>query len=164
MLHAHGVCGGQVDLVDDRPDLQIVVQGQIGVGQRLSLDALAGVHHQHSPLAGGQGPADLVVEVHVARRVDQVQGVCLPVLGLIAEGDGPGLDGDAPLPLQVHVVQQLALHLPLGDGAAGLQQPVRQGGLAVVDVGDDGKIPDFALIHMRSPRFSAALYRQSSFL
>jgi hypothetical protein len=34
----------------------------------------------------------------------------------------------------------------------------------VVDVGDDGKISDLALIHMRSPRFSAALYRQSSFL
>ena len=84
----------------------------------------------------------------MSRGVDKVQGVCLPVLGLIAEGDGPGLDGDAPLPLQIHVVQQLTLHLPLGDGAAGLQQPVRQSGLAVVNMGNDGKIPDFTLIHI----------------
>ena len=34
-------------------------------------------------------------------------------------------------------------HLPLGDGIALLQQPVRQGGLAVVNVGDDGEISDF---------------------
>ena len=32
----------------------------------------------------------------MSRGVDKVQGVCLPVLGLIAECDSPGLDGDAP--------------------------------------------------------------------
>ena len=71
-------------------------------------------------------------------------GHLLP-LGMVGQPDGPGLDGDAPLPLQVHVVQQLALHLPGGDGVALLQQPVRQRGLAVVDMGNDAEISDVAL-------------------
>ena len=46
--------------------------GEIGVGQRLGLDALRGIHDEHGALAGGQRPGDLVVEVHMARRVDEV--------------------------------------------------------------------------------------------
>ena len=77
--------------------------------------------------------------------------VGLAVVGGIAQGDGPGLDGDAPLPLQVHVVQNLVLHLPLRHGVAQLQQPVRQRGLAMVDMGDDGKVADMGLFkHLRS--------------
>ena len=126
-----------------------MIQGQVGIGQGLGLYPLGGVHHQHRPLAGGQGPGDLVIEVHMARGVDEVQGVDFPVLRLIKQVDGPGLDGDAPLTLQVHIVQELVFHFPLGDGVALLQQAVRQGGLAVVDVGDDGKIADVGLIEHR---------------
>ena len=61
---------------------------------------------------------------------------------MILHGDGPGLDGDAPFLLQLHVVQQLGTHLPLRDGVGELQQPVGQGGFPVVDVGDDGEIAD----------------------
>ena len=85
----------------------------------------------------------------MARGVNKVQGVDFPVLRLIKQVDGPGLDGDAPLALQVHIVQELVFHFPLGDGIALLQQAVRQGGLAVVDVGDDGKIADVGLIEHR---------------
>ena len=80
-----GVGGGQVDLVDHGQDLQVVLHGQIGVGQGLGLDALGGVHHQHRALAGGQGAGDLVVEVHMARGVDEVQGVGLAVLGVVVQ-------------------------------------------------------------------------------
>ena len=73
----------------------------------------------------------------MARSVDEVQGVGLAVFRLVEQVDGPGLDGDAPLPLQVHVVQELILHLALRHGIALLQQAIRQGGLAVVNVGDD---------------------------
>ena len=69
---------------------------------------------------------------------------------MVGQPDGPGLDGDAPLPLQVHVVQQLALHLPGGNGVALLQQPVRQRGLAVVNMGNDAEVSDVALLcHIR---------------
>ena len=121
MLDPFRVGGGEVNFVDDGADFQIVVQGEVGVGQGLGLNALAGVHDEDGPLAGGQRAADLVVEVHVARGVDEVQGIGLAVLGVIAEGDGAGLNGDAALLFQVHVVQKLAFHLPFGDGAAGFQ-------------------------------------------
>ena len=87
----------------------------------------------------------------MARGVDEVQGVDLAILGLVEQVHGPGLDGDAPLPLQVHVVQNLVFHLPLRHGVAQLQQPVRQRGFTVVDVGDDGKIANKGLFkHLRS--------------
>ena len=89
LLGLQRVSGGQVDIVEHRQDLQVVIHGQIRVGQRLGLHALGGVHHQQRALAGGQRPADLIVEVHVARRVDQVQGVHLPVLSGVEDAHGP---------------------------------------------------------------------------
>ena len=85
----------------------------------------------------------------MARGVDEVELVGVAVLGGVVELDGPGLDGDAPLLLQVHVVQQLGLHLPGGDGVALLDQPVGQGGLAVVDVSNDREVTNLGLISHR---------------
>ena len=76
-----------------------MLHGQIGVGQSLGLHALGGVDHENGPLAGGQGAGDLVVKVHVARCVDEVQGVGLAVQSVVLDGDGAGLDGDAALAL-----------------------------------------------------------------
>ena len=83
--HAVRLGAGQVDLVQDGHQLQVVLQRKVGVGQRLRFHALAGVHHQHSALAGGQTAAHLVVEVHMARRVDEVELVILPVLCRIVQ-------------------------------------------------------------------------------
>ena len=52
-----GLGAGQVDLVDDRDDLELVLERQVGVGDGLRLDALRGVHHQERALAGGQASA-----------------------------------------------------------------------------------------------------------
>ncbi len=82
----------------------------------------------------------------MARRVDQIQLIGLAVVRMIIQRDGPGLDGDAALLLQLHVVQHLGMELPLGDGIGQLQQPVGQGGFAVIDVGDDGKIANFRTV------------------
>jgi hypothetical protein len=53
------VCRREVDLVDHRDDFQVVLQGQVQVGQGLGLDALAGIHQQQGPLTGRQGPCSL---------------------------------------------------------------------------------------------------------
>ncbi len=71
----------------------------------------------------------------------------MPVVRAVVEADGVRLDGDAALALKVHVVQNLRLHVAPGDGARQLQQPVGQRGLAVVDVRDDGKVPDAIWLH-----------------
>jgi len=44
--------------------------------------------------------------------------------------------------LEVHRVENLLLHVAVGDGAAKLDQPVGQRRFAVVDMGDDGEIAD----------------------
>ncbi len=48
--------------------------------------------------------------------------------------DGVRLDGDAALPLEVHVVEDLGLHFTPGNGAGQLEQSVAERGLAVIDV------------------------------
>ena len=78
----------------------------------------------------------------MARRVDQIEHVILPVLGVIINAHRVGLDGDAALALDVHGIQQLFFHVPRLDRAGGLDQPVGKGRLAVVDMRDDGKIAD----------------------
>ena len=78
-----GLGGGQVDLVDDGDDLEVVLDRQIGVGERLGLDALRRVHHEHRALAGGERAGDLVVEVDVSGGIDQVELVVLPVVRVV---------------------------------------------------------------------------------
>ena len=137
----------QIDLVDDRDDLEVVLDGEVGVGEGLRLDPLARVHDQERPLAGGEAARDLVGEVHVPRGVDQVEAVGLAVLRPVVEGDGVGLDRDPPLALEVHRVQELVLLLAVGDRPAPLEKTVREGRLPVVDVGDDREIPDAGGVH-----------------
>ena len=139
---AVGVGGRQVDLVERGDDLEVVLERQVAVGQRLRLDPLGGVDHEHDALAGGERPADLVAEVDVAGRVDQVEDVALPV-----DADVLGLDRDAPLALEIHRVEVLRAHVAGVDGAGDLEDPVGQRRLAVVDVGDDREVADAGEIH-----------------
>ena len=52
--HPIRIGGDQVDLVDGRDHLQPGIHGQVGVGQRLRLYPLGGVHEEKRTLAGGQ--------------------------------------------------------------------------------------------------------------
>jgi hypothetical protein len=83
----------------------------------------------------------------VAGRVDEVQLVEMAVVRLVIETHGVGLDGDAPLALQVHRIQDLFHHFALRERPGNLQQAVRQGRLAVVDVRNDREIADEFAIH-----------------
>ena len=128
---------GQVDLVQRRDDLEVVLEGEIAVGERLRLDALGGVDEEHDALAGGEAAAHLVAEVDVARRVDQVEDVVAPVDPHVL-----GLDRDAALALDVHRVEVLLAHVPGVDRVGELEDAVRERRLAVVDVADDGEVAD----------------------
>ena len=145
--HVVRLGAGQIHLVDHGKYVQIVVQGQVHVGQSLGLDALGGVHYQDRAVAGRQASGHLVVKVNVSRSVDQVENILAAVLGLVNGAHGLRFDGDAALPLQVHIVENLFLHLPAGQKAGFLNNPVRQGGFAVVDMGDDTKVANFALVN-----------------
>ena len=63
---------GQVDLVDHRDDLQVMMQREVRVRQRLRFHALGSVHYKQRAFAGLQAARDFVGKVHMARRIDQV--------------------------------------------------------------------------------------------
>ena len=58
-----------------------------------------------------------------------------------------GLDRDPALALEIHRVEHLRFHLARLEGAGELEEAISQRRLAVVDVGDDRKIADEALVH-----------------
>ena len=78
-------------------------------GQTL-VDAAAFIH-QDGSVAGCQTAGNLIIKVYMSGSVDQVKNIFLPVLCLIYGTHCLRFDGNASLPLQVHVVQDLLLHL-----------------------------------------------------
>ena len=129
-----------VDLVDaddgTQPDLEGLLQHELG----LRHGAFGGVHQQHGTVHHVEDALHLAAEVGVARRVDDVDAGVFP-----GEGGDLGQDGDAALALEIVGVHGAFGNLLVVAERAGLrQEPVDQGGLAVVDVGNDG---DVAQIH-----------------
>ncbi len=127
----------QVDLVHDRDDLEVVLDREVGVRERLRLGALRCVDDQHGALARLERARDLVGEVDVARRVDQVQLVALP-----GHAHRLRLDRDPALALEVHRVEHLRAHVALRDGVRQLEDAIGERRLAVVDVRDDREVAD----------------------
>ena len=136
--HLVGPGVAAVDLVEhhDRGQLQgqRLRQHVAGLGQR----ALGRVDQQEHAVDHRQRPLDLAAEVGVAGRVDQVDAHALPL-----DRGRLGEDGDAPLTLLV-----VGVHHPVderlvgAEHAGGAQQGVDQGGLAVVDVGDERDVAE----------------------
>ncbi len=112
LAHARRLGGGQVDLVEDRDHLVIVVERLIDIGQRLRLDPLRGVDHEQRALAGGEAAVHLIGKIHMPRRVDEVELIELAVARAIVEAHGLRLDGDAALALDIHRVRAPAPSSP----------------------------------------------------
>ena len=143
---------GKVDLVDDGDDLELVLDREVGVRERLRLDPLRRVDDEHGPLARLQRARDLVGEVDVPGRVDQVQLIALP-----GDAHRLGLDRDPALALEIHRIEQLLAHVAVGDRVRELENAIGQGRFPVVDVGDDGEVADPALVHGNQARMLAVM-------
>ena len=125
-----------VDLVDHDNDGQPPVQGffkhEAGLGKR----PFRGVDQEHGPVDHGQGAFDLAAEIGVAWGVDDVDLDIFPDHGTVFRGDG-----NAALTFQIHAVHDPVRHLlALAKQTALAEHMVHQGGLPVVDVGDNGNI------------------------
>ena len=150
--HLLGALVGAVDLVDDddgrQPERERFAQDEARLRQR----ALGGVHEQHHGVHHAERALDLAAEVRVTRRVDDVDLDLFTgeraAVRRVADGRVLGHDGDALLALEVHRVHDaLGDLLVVAEGAALPQQLVDEGGLAVVDVGDDGDVAEVGLLH-----------------
>ena len=134
-----GLSRGKVNLVQHRDDGQVVLHRQVQVRQGLSLNTLGGVHKQKRTLTRSQGAGHLIGEVHVAGGVNHVQRVGGTV-NIPGHAHSLGLNGDTAFTLNVHAVQVLRLHIARGNHAGGLQHTVCEGGLTVVNVGDNAEV------------------------
>src|SRR5690606_3271595 len=113
-----------------------------------------GVDEQHDPVDHRQGTLDLATEVGVAGGVDDVDRDRVPaVLGVVLHRRVLGEDRDALLTFQVagvhHALVDL-VELVGGEGTGLLEHAVDDGGLAVVDVGDDGDVADVVTLDGQS--------------
>ena len=87
----------------------------------------------------------------MARSVDEVQPVLLPVTP-VDHLYRMALYGDSLLLLEVHVVEDLVLHVPRSEGVGKFQKPVGKGALAVVDMCDDAKVANVLHFHNRAQK------------
>ena len=78
----------------------------------------------------------------MSRSVDKVQRIVFAVFGAVVHLDGVALDRYAALALEVHVVENLSLHIFRSHGGRALQKPVGQRRFAVVDMGYYAKVSD----------------------
>ena len=130
---------GPVDLVDNDDGMQAHGEGLLGHEPGLRHGAVDRIHQQQHRIHHRQHPFDLAAKVGMARGVHDIDVVIVPIDRRVL-----GQNGDAAL-----LLQRVGIHDPLfhflmrGKGAGLLQQLVHQGGLAVVDVGDDGDIAKF---------------------
>ena len=61
---------------------QVGIERLIEIGQRLRFDALRCIHDQHRAFTGLERAADLIAEVHMPGRIDQVDLILVAVAGL----------------------------------------------------------------------------------
>ena len=90
----------------------------------------------------------------MSRGIDQMKNIILTVLCMVLQLHDIQFDRDPSFPFQIKRIQDLILHLSFGHGLRQFQDPVRKRRLAVVDMCDDGKIPDSVFIQGAHPLVS----------
>ena len=98
--------------------------------------AFGGVHQQNDSIDHLEDTLYLAAEISMSRGIDDID-----FYALIMGGGVFCKDGNAPFPFQVAGVHHsFGYHLVFPEGAALLKHFVHQGGLSMVDVGDNGNI------------------------
>ena len=82
----------------------------------------------------------------MTRRVDEVEVIQLAIVGTIVDANRLAFNRDAALALDIHGVEQLLFHIALGNRLRHFKNAVGKRRFAMVDMGDDGEIPDMRRI------------------
>lgn len=121
-----------VHLVDESDTGHVVTLHLAVDRDRLRLDTSHGTQNEHGTIEHAKAPLNLDGEINVARRIDQVDSVSLP----LDRSGGTG-DGDPSLLFQIHVVHCGAFAADFLDtmNSPGVEKdPLAQGCFARVDV------------------------------
>ena len=102
---------------------EVVLDGEIKIANRLCLNALCGINYQERTLTCSDRARYFVRKINVTGRIDQIQLVFLALV-LDSHCNGASFDGDAALPFQLHVIEDLLLHFTLLNGAGIFEQSV----------------------------------------
>ena len=143
------VCTGQVNFVDYRKNLKVIIQRKVNIRKRLRLNALCCVHNQNRTFACRQAAGNLIVKINMTRCVNQVIFIFLPVLCMVNQTHCLRFDGNTAFTFQIHVVQYLLLHLAVGEQSRFLYKPVRQSRFAMINMCYNTKIPYIFLSAVR---------------
>jgi len=125
-----------VDLVDD--DDRLEAQRQRLAGDELGLRhrAFRAVDQQDDAIDHGEDAFDFAAKVGVAGRIDDVDARAFPL-----DRGRLGENGDAPFFFEIVAVHRALFHaLVVTEGPGLAEKLVDEGGLAMVDVRDDGDI------------------------
>ncbi len=134
--HPAGARASAVDLVDDDDRMQTAGERLLGDEARLRHRPLDGVDQQQHRIDHRQHALDFAAEVGVTGRVNDVDPEATPL-----DGGVFGENGDTALALEVVCVHDaFDLTEALAERARLLQQPIDEGGLAMVDMRDDGDV------------------------
>ena len=68
--HALRLRTRQINLINNRHHIQIVIQRQINIGQCLGFDPLGRIHDKNRAVTGCQTPGNLIVKIHMSRCID----------------------------------------------------------------------------------------------
>lgn len=66
IYHTIRFCAWQIDFVDDRKDIQVMVKGKIYICQCLGFDSLSCIYYQDCTVAGCKASGYFVIEVYMA--------------------------------------------------------------------------------------------------
>ena len=152
LRHLFWVRARAIHLVDERQARNVVPLHLAVDRHRLRLHATHRAEHQNRAVEHAQAAFHFDREVHVPRRIDQVNRIAFP----LEAGRGAG-DRDAALFFELHEVHRGAVAaaadvLNFVDTAGVKQDPLAQGRFARVDVGRDADVSKFfeVRLHQRS--------------
>ena len=134
---------GAVNLIDDDDDAMPQLDGLLKHETGLRHRSLRRVDEQQHAVDHFQDTLDLAAEVGMARGIDDIDFHAVVIGGSVL-----CKDGDAALALQRVAVHHAFLDdLVVAEQAAELEHLVHERGLAVVDMRDDGDIPQVLSFH-----------------
>ncbi len=137
-----------VDLVDDDDRLGAILERFFQDELRLRLRAVVGVDDEEHAVDHLHDALDLAAEIRVAGSVHDIDMVVVPF-----ERGVLGANGDALFLFEVHGVHDALLGgfgFVGAEGSGLLQQLVDEGGLAMVDVRDDGDVSNVVHFNIRN--------------
>ena len=96
----------------------------------------------------------------MARRINEIELIQLAVFPLVVEAHRLGLDGYAALPLQIHIVEDLRLHLTLRECPRIFNQTIRNRRFAMINMSNNREIADIFVLHSHFPfKITIHIYR-----